>query len=99
MRFVTREINHNGYGLEIVDTKTGRVLGNDFMEHEDASFNRDLRWVVDELNHLAKFIDDLTLHYAKQLEYYKDGSSCSMAESTHSELWCQDILKRLLEQK
>ena len=35
---------------EVVDTQTGRVLGRDRMEPEDACFTRSLAWVVEELN-------------------------------------------------
>jgi len=54
-RFVLEE-RDNGYDTFYLlrDTKTGGVVGTDMMEPEDVKFYRDLAWVVDALNALAR---------------------------------------------
>lgn len=54
-RFKLQEAS-NGYDhfLEVVDTQTGRVLGDDYSEPEDATLGRSFSWVVDELNRLTE---------------------------------------------
>lgn len=55
-RFKVEPIPHSdpyGYGWQIIDTVTGRVLGDDRCEPEDAILVRDFKWVLTELNALA----------------------------------------------
>ena len=54
-RFVLREAKTE-YGneyVELVDTKTGDVVGSDGGEPEDNTFYRDWSWVPDLLNKVA----------------------------------------------
>jgi hypothetical protein len=54
-RFVLREVKTE-YGseyVELVDTKTGEVVGSDGGEPEDNTFYRDWSWVPELLNKVA----------------------------------------------
>lgn len=44
--------------VEFVDNAPVRILASDGGEPEDATFGRDWRWVVDELNSLAIEVKD-----------------------------------------
>lgn len=56
-RFVLRSSGSDMWGYtrtELVDTKTGEVVGWDGGEPEDNSFGRDWSWVCPLLNKVAK---------------------------------------------
>lgn len=52
-RFQLKRSEYNKYSHILIDTLTGRELGQDGGEPEDNSFVRDWAWVVTELNILA----------------------------------------------
>ena len=55
-RFVLRSSEPNRWDsyTELVDTKTGEVVGSDGGEPEDNSFGRDWSWVCPLLNKVAE---------------------------------------------